>query len=212
MSLLIKICGITRVEDALAAVDAGADWLGLNFWPGTKRCVKPATARAIVEALEGRAECVGVFVNASTEDIQRILMDVPLDRIQLHGQEEPRMLSQFSIPAFKAFAVESSADLDRIPSYVADNDSYFLLDARHPTLPGGTGQRVNTELANAAHGHGRLLLAGGLRPENVADAITAVRPFGVDTASGVEHAPGVKDPAAMRAFIQAARSVAETPS
>ena len=208
MSLIVKICGITRVDDALAAVDAGADWIGLNFWPGTPRCVDPETARALVSAIAGRAEAVGVFVNAEVTTIVQTIAAVGLDRVQLHGTEPASWLSQLPIPGFKAFAIDSREDLAEIPPYLPSSDNLFLLDARHPTLPGGTGLRVNVELAREATTLGRMMLAGGLRPENVGEAIAAVQPCGVDTASGVESAPGIKDAAAMRAFVAAARDAA----
>ena len=209
--LLIKICGLTRVSDAIAAVDAGADLLGLNFHRPSPRYVAPATARRIVDATAGGAAAVGVFVDASLSEIEEVLAVCPLRYLQLHGSETPELCRALPLPAIKAHRLRTSEDLRRIPLYRTSETLLFVADAWHPSLAGGTGCRLELSLARAAALLGSMLLAGGLTPGNVGDAVRAVRPFGVDVASGVEAAPGLKDTAMMRDFVAAARHAAAEP-
>ncbi len=202
----VKICGITNLEDALLAAEAGADFLGFIFYPPSPRAVTPAVAAEIVAAVRQAApqvRCVGVFVQPSVTMVQRLLDEVGLDAAQLHGADANivRALGGRAYLAVKtwdetaqAAATLPNADLPQV-----------LLDAAHPSLWGGTGLRADEHLARALARTWRLLLAGGLTPENVAAVVQRVRPWGVDVASGVESAPGRKDAARVRAFVRAAK-------
>jgi phosphoribosylanthranilate isomerase len=209
----IKICGVTRPDDAAHAAAAGADFLGLNFWPHSKRYLAADRARAVAAAARaaGSTQLVGVFVNATLYDITAIVHAVGLDVIQLHGDETPDDVRAVAVaadrPVWKAIAVAEAGDLADFATWPV---TAFLLDA--PTAGrGGAGKAFDWTLArdarqaNPAH---KLVLAGGLGPHNVAAAIKAVAPWAVDVASGVESAPGVKDPAKVAAFVAAARSMA----
>lgn len=211
----IKICGITRIEDALLAVEAGADALGLNFFPASKRYVTPAAARGIVEAVGGKVELVGVFVNASVKDV-RVLADAyQLDQIQLHGDESPEFLGQLGgrsvLRAFRCGeggTAEIGSYLDKCQELKCI-PSAALVDSFHPGGYGGTGLVAPWEILAGPRPWLHelpLVLAGGLGPENVAEAIAQVQPAAVDVASGVESAPGIKDPEKLRKFVAAARS------
>lgn len=217
----VKICGITNLEDALLAVDAGADLLGFIFYPPSKRSIDVETAQAIVAALRQRASCpllVGVFVNETGPRMAEILDTVGLDLAQLSGEEVPSLVGDEASPIYgrcykalrpSSFA-EAEADAEWYLPPPAPNPQplvpTLLIDTVHPTLRGGTGKTgdwaMSAKLAAAIPG---LMLAGGLNAENVAAAVRQVRPFAVDVASGVEAAPGKKDHAAVRAFIQNAR-------
>jgi phosphoribosylanthranilate isomerase len=203
----IKICGLTRADDAVGCVALGVDALGLNFWPGTPRCVSVEQARAIAEAVRGRCLLVGVFVDASVDEIRRVVAEVGLDEVQLHGDEPPEVLEALLPNAYKALGVRE----DERPEDVLDRARRYggkkiLLDTRIPgAMPGGTGRRFDGRLAVAVARERDLVLAGGLGPGNVAEAARLVRPAWVDTASGVEHAPGEKDLAAVARFVKAAR-------
>ena len=200
--MIVKICGITRPVDAAAAVAAGADWIGINFWPGSKRYVaESARAKEIAAAAAG-AVVVGVFVNQSADEIEAIAQGVPLSRVQLHGDEPDHHIRRLN--AIKAYRLRSDADVDAAVASPAD---VLVLDAPSPGY-GGSGHTFDWSLARQVIAAGRAaLLAGGLSPDNVAAAVAAVRPYGVDAASGVESSPGVKDAGRMRAFVAAARGV-----
>lgn len=202
---VVKICGITRARDADDAARAGADWLGINFWPGSKRFVPadaaPRLAGAARSAADGIA-IVGVFVDQPVAEIEAISAAVGLDYVQLHGGESPALCARFGARAIKAFAVRDETDVLRLDDYP---QAIVLLDTPSTGF-GGSGRTFDWTLAQTAVGGGRrILLAGGLDPENVAHAVGLVRPFGVDVASGVESAPGVKDPDKMRRFVAAAK-------
>jgi phosphoribosylanthranilate isomerase len=200
----VKICGITRAEDALAAVRLGADALGFNFWPGSKRFIAPARAREIIRALPPVVTTFGVFVDPSHEEAASAAALSGIQVIQLHGDEPATLCRSFQLPVVKALRVagpESLAGLDAYPGVRG-----FLLDAASPGY-GGSGQVFDWALARQAAARATVLLAGGLTPANVADAVRAVRPFAVDVASGVESSPGVKDHALLARFIAAARAV-----
>ena len=211
----IKICGITKVSDALAAVDAGADAIGLNFYSGSSRFVDRSGARAIADAVGKRACKVGVFVNADVSEIIAVQEELQLDLIQLHGDERPTILRELSSrKVMKAFRVgEAGLAPVRIWLEECTRMSIFpdcvLLDAFRPGQYGGTGETIDWSIAatNArTPGLPPVVLAGGLTPNNVAEAIRTVKPAAVDTAGGVESSPGVKDAGKMRAFITAALS------
>lgn len=203
----IKICGITRVEDAVDAAAAGADFVGLNFWPRSKRHVDATRGRALADAVRraGGARVVGVFVDASIDEIAAIHARVELDVIQLHGAESPELVAEVaratSRAVWKALAATAELDLAAWPGEAV------LLDTPTPGK-GGSGETFDWALARAARTRDparAVVLAGGLTPGNVARAIAEVAPWGVDVASGVESAPGVKDAAKLAAFVAAVR-------
>lgn len=216
MTALVKICGVTRVEDARRAAELGADFLGLNFWPRSKRYLAveqaPAIALAAREASGGRCRLVGVFVNASLEEIEAAHRAARLDVAQLHGDEPPAMVAQVAarlgIDVWKAVAAGEAAAVERLGEWTAA--AAILLDAPSAGR-GGSGLTIDEAVvlhARARHPARRLVLAGGMRPDNVAAAVARTRPWAVDTASGVEAAPGVKDAARMEAFVLAVRQLA----
>ena len=197
----VKICGITRLEDALEAARLGADALGFNFWPGSKRYVPPADARAIVRRLPPFVTAVGVFVDAPREEILRAVAASGIQVAQLHGDEPPELCASLPLPVVKALRIANAHALAALAAYEV---SGFLLDAPSAGY-GGSGKTFDWSLATEAAAVVPVMLAGGLTPENVAEAIRAVRPWGVDVASGVERAPGVKDLAKLRRFIETAK-------
>jgi phosphoribosylanthranilate isomerase len=200
----VKICGITRLEDALAAVRHGADALGFNFWPGSRRFIAPADAAAIVRELPPAVEAFGVFVNSSREEILAAVAASGVGIAQLHGDEPPALCASLPFPVVKAIRVDGPSALAALAAYEV---SAFLLDAAGPGF-GGSGRTLDWELAAEAARAARVFLAGGLTPENVSEAVSRVRPYGVDVASGVELMPGVKDEEKVRRFVQAAKEAA----
>lgn len=203
----VKICGITNIEDALAAADLGADMLGFNFYNGSKRYIEPATAAGIVKRLESCIESIGVFVNADLEDIQRTVDTVGLTAVQLHGDETPEFVAKISeacgVPVIKAIRISADFRPEDVRDFPADS---ILLDVYSPDAYGGTGERFDWRIAAELRQHvERLFLAGGLTPENVAAAVELVRPYAVDVASGVESSPRKKDAKKMEAFIRNAK-------
>jgi phosphoribosylanthranilate isomerase len=208
LSVAVKICGINDASGMNAAVTAGADFVGLNFFPPSPRAVTPEQAGAL--ALAGPLK-VGLFVDPTDDDIARILAAVPLDFIQLHGNESPArcaaVRARFGLPVMRALGIATRADLAQLADYAPHVDR-FLLDAKAPPgaeLPGGNAAPFDWSLLEGATVPRPWLLAGGLTPENVADAIRITGAPGVDVSSGVERARGVKDPARIAAFIRAAR-------
>jgi phosphoribosylanthranilate isomerase len=206
MSFLIKICGITRPQDALHAAEAGADLIGLNFWMGSKRFVSDNQAREIVAAIPPGVLKVGVFVNPHPLVVSETVQDLRLDRVQLHGEEQTQSWSWLRPEQIiRSVRVRDQDSLKEAEGWQAD---LFLYDAYSEQF-GGTGKRAPWHLL--ARGARRpFLLAGGLNPTNVAEAIFATQPDGVDVASGVESAPGIKDIRKVRAFIKNARAAAST--
>jgi phosphoribosylanthranilate isomerase len=201
----VKICGITNLADALAAVAAGADALGLNFYEKSPRHVSLKTAAEISQQLPPFVMRAGVFVNADEDLVTRAIAESNLSLLQFHGDETPEFCTLFGLMSMKAFRIRDEASLQALRDYPTDA---WLLDAYSPAKPGGTGETFNWDLALEARSWGRpVFLAGGLTPENVAEAVRHAQPFGVDVSSGVEAAPGRKDHAKVRAFIQAAKSV-----
>jgi phosphoribosylanthranilate isomerase len=205
----IKFCGITSRTDGERAVAAGAWAIGLVFWPHSPRACKPDAAVEIAAALKRRVEVVGVFVNPTLEEVTRAADAVGLTMLQLHGDEGPAFCSEAArrtgCKVIKAARVRSGADLQALSSFHTD---YHLLDSYTPDAPGGTGQTFEWDLARTHRGKLPVILSGGLTPENVAEAIRAVRPFAVDVATGVERAPGRKDPDRLQAFAASVRGVA----
>lgn len=202
----IKICGLRSPADADAAVAAGVDAIGLVFYPRSPRHVSLAEAQAVSAALAGAGVLrVGVFVDERPEVVRTLVAACPLDAVQLHGVEPPELLASLGAPAIKSLAVRSPESLAALPAYAAVA-RYVHLDAYVPGgLPGGNGQPFAWDLAAEPARRYPLILAGGLTPQNVGAAIAAVRPFGVDVSSGVER-HGRKDPALVRAFVEAVRA------
>ncbi|MBE7374713.1 phosphoribosylanthranilate isomerase [Pseudomonas lopnurensis] len=199
-----KICGITRIEDALAAAEAGADAIGLVFYAKSPRAVSVQQARAIIAALPPFITTVGLFVNASRCEINELLEAVPLDLLQFHGDESPADCEGYHRPWFKALRVGNGEDIAaQIARY--PNASAILLDTFVAGVPGGTGERFDWSLITPTLPK-PLILAGGLTADNVQQAIAQVRPYAVDVSGGVEASKGIKDAGKVAAFVQRVRS------
>lgn len=206
----VKICGITNWTDARNAFEAGADFLGFNFYRRSPRYIAPAAARRIVRRLPEGVSSVGVFVNESEAATLSIAREVGLDLVQLHGDETPEVVAQLrrTIPVIKALRVRGSlraGDLARFKGASA-----VLLDGFDRKRRGGTGKRVDWKLAKRASRKGRIFLAGGVTPENAAEAVVTAQPYAIDVCSGVESRPGKKDAGRMKALVQAVRSARKT--
>ena len=201
----VKICGFKTLPDARAAIDAGADYLGFNFYPRSARFISREACAEITSVLKRnypQIKLVGVFVNSPVDEIKDILETCSLDLAQLHGDETPEMLKSLEGKAFKAFR----GTLHHINGFARESAPALLVDASVSGLYGGTGVTTDWSVAAGLAQRYPLLLAGGLTPANVADAVRQVKPWGVDVASGVESAPSVKDAGKMKAFVQAVRS------
>jgi len=199
----VKVCGITRLEDGLAAAARGAWAIGFVFWPPSPRSIDPERAGGIARAMPPGIIRAGVFVDASEAEILSVAERAGLDAVQLHGSEPPELVRACArrLPlVMKALRVGPGFRAEEADPY---EDALLLLDAKSERAPGGTGEVFEWSLAAAFARGRRVVLAGGLRPSNVRDAIAAVRPFAVDVSSGVESAPGVKDPEALEAFFRA---------
>jgi phosphoribosylanthranilate isomerase len=206
MPVQVKICGITSPDDALLAAKAGASAVGIVFWPKSPRFVDRALARRIVEALPTFVVRVGVFVDQSLDMMSRTADDVGLDVVQLHGDEPTEMVACLPRRVLKAIRVTGELDAASLARY---GGAGILLDSGDAARPGGTGKTFDWRFAQSARAHVPFLaLAGGLTPENVAQAIKAVGPDAVDVSSGVESSPGKKDPVKLKAFIEAVRGAA----
>lgn len=206
----IKICGITRIEDAILAAESGADAVGLNFASASKRRVVPEVAKSIVAALPPMLGTVGVFVDATSEYIRTVVAQTGIGIVQLHGSEPAEQVAELApLPVVRAVRFRDTTTATWIEDHLAECwragrlPCGLLLDAYHPGAAGGTGQPWDWSTAAELDVTVPLILAGGLGPDNVTQAIAAVRPFAVDVATGVESAPGIKDPGKLRAFIQA---------
>jgi phosphoribosylanthranilate isomerase len=202
--MLVKICGITRLEDAQAAVDAGAGAIGFVFWPGSPRFIDPYRARAIRSRLPPFVTAVGVFVNQPLEYISGVASLVRLGAVQLHGDESPEFASRLSTPIMKALPLEKVGDRDLA---AWPEETTVLLDVHDPVKRGGTGRKIDWDAAAAISSRRRIVLAGGLTPDNVAAAVARVRPFGIDVSSGVEVSPGIKDHRRVRALFEALHGI-----
>lgn len=214
---IVKICGITNLEDARVAVEAGANWLGFVFFPPSPRYVTPERARELIGGLGELRRTIrtaGVFVNEPVERVRAVMATAGLDLAQLHGKESPEMVRELGSRAYKSI---QAADLDTAHTLVANyraavgalserrNVPAFIVDAPPAKLPGGNGLVADWSVAREIASQFPILLAGGLNPENVGEAIELVRPYGVDVSSGVERAPGIKDHAKVRLFISRAK-------
>lgn len=212
MSVRVKVCGITNLEDALLAEACGAAALGFIFHPPSPRSVSPEAAAEIVRALHPMTTTVGVFVAGDAEDmaghINAVAAQCRLDRVQVHGGAPHALLAALERPAYRALTLRSEAD---VAAAEAAPDATLLLDTYDQVLAGGTGRTGNWAWARRVAATRRVILSGGLRPENVAAALAAVRPAAVDASSGLEAAPGRKDAERVRAFFRAVRSAAVEP-
>lgn len=205
----IKFCGITRLEDAEHAVAVGAWAVGLILWPQSPRHASLEAAAEIAAALRRRAEVAGVFVNPTLEEVANVVDAAGLTIVQLHGDEGPAFCAEVArrtgAKVIKAARIRSGADIQSLTPFHTD---FHLLDSYRPGAPGGTGETFAWELARRHRGPVPMILSGGLTPENVGAAIAAVAPYAVDVASGVEAAPGIKDPGKLEAFAAAVRASA----
>jgi phosphoribosylanthranilate isomerase len=199
--MLIKICGITRLEDAEAAVEQGARALGFVFWANSPRFIDPYRARAIVSLLPAFVTPVGVFVNQPSEYVNGVASLVGLAAVQLHGDEGPSYAAAMKRPIVKAIALSAAGAADAVARWPPRVT--LLLDAHDPVRRGGTGRTIDWALASPVAMARRVLLAGGLTPENVGEAIARVKPFGIDVSSGVESSPGIKDRGRLKALFEA---------
>ena len=197
--MFLKICGLTTEADAVQAAAAGATALGVVFAPSSPRCVSADRARDIVEAVPASVPVVGVFVNAPLEEIVAVVAHTGIRIVQLHGDEPQQYAVALKMPLLRAAGVDG-LDVDAWPT------ATLVLDAMSDAARGGTGRRVDWHKAAAVAGRRKTVLAGGLTPGNVAEAIATVRPFGVDVSSGVEMAPGRKDPEKVSRFLEAAKN------
>ena len=201
----VKICGITRPEQARAAAGVGADAIGLMFYEPSPRFVTRARAAAVCAVLPPLVSIVGVFVNPEPREVEAVVEGLPVDLLQFHGEEPPELCAGTGRPYVKAVRVRTRDDIVEAAARYADARA-LLLDAHHDALWGGTGRRFDWNVVPGDAGH-PIILAGGLTPENVADAIRFVRPFAVDVSGGVESAPGEKDPESMERFMKEVASV-----
>jgi phosphoribosylanthranilate isomerase len=209
----IKFCGLTNRDDAERAAAAGAWAIGMIFWPHSPRHCEPAAAAEIAGAVRRRLELVGVFVNAGLDHIAATADTLGLSMIQLHGDEGPAFCAEAGrrtgCRVIKAMRIRSGADIQALAGF---HTEFHLLDSYAPGKRGGTGETFAWELAAAHRGSIRMILSGGLNPDNVGDAIAAVHPYAVDVASGVESSPGRKAPAKLDAFAAAVRAAVPVPA
>jgi phosphoribosylanthranilate isomerase len=212
----VKICGLTCVEDARTCVELGADWIGLNFHRPSPRYVEPAIAAAILAILPRRVTAVGVFVDRPAAEVAEMADRLGLETVQLHGNEPPEDLPALGrLRIIRAFRLGHAGGWGTISDYLARAEALgraadgVLIDAYVPGVPGGTGTAIDLSLLEDRPALPRLILAGGLTPRNVAERVAHARPWMVDVASGVESAPGRKDPALVAAFIRAARGAVD---
>jgi phosphoribosylanthranilate isomerase len=202
--MLVKICGVTRAEDARAAVEAGASAIGFVFWPESPRFIDPYRARAIRASLPPFVTAVGVFVNQPFEYVSGVASLVRLGAVQLHGDEPPAFASRLAAPVLKALPLEAAGD--RVLAAWPDEIT-VLLDVHDPVKRGGTGRTIDWDAAAAIAARRPIVLAGGLTPDNVAGAVARVRPSGIDVSSGVEVSPGIKDHRRVRALFEALHGI-----
>jgi phosphoribosylanthranilate isomerase len=208
--VIAKVCGITRLTDALHAVNHGATALGFVFWPRSPRCITPGRAAEIIAELPGTITPVGVFVNQPVDQIRHIAAASGVTAIQLHGDEPPAYAEAIAWPIWRAITLENTPALSAVEANGAlsawPDGTLFLLDAHDPERRGGTGRQLDWRAAADVARRKRVVLAGGLTPENVREAIETVRPAGVDVSSGVEEAPGIKDFDKVARFLEHARA------
>jgi phosphoribosylanthranilate isomerase len=202
----VKICGITNIDDARAAVNAGADALGFVFYSPSPRYITPEQAGQIIQGLPPFVTTVGLFVDVALDTVNDMARRCGLDRIQLHGRETPEFCRQVTRPVIKAIRIKNAQSLTPVPNYKV---SAYLLDTYvEGALPGGTGASFAWELAARVKPYGPVILAGGLTPENIGVAVAQICPYGVDVSTGVERTPGIKDHHKIRQFIARAKAAA----
>jgi phosphoribosylanthranilate isomerase len=201
----IKICGITNIEDALAAINLEVDALGFVFFPKSPRYIEPEKAEEIRRNVPLFTLCIGVFVNEKEDKVLQIARQCKLDGLQFHGNESPEYCSYFSgYKVIKTFPLKSKEELKSIEHYPVQA---ILVDAFDSVRIGGTGKNANWELAREAKNYGPLILAGGLNENNIQEAIRVVKPYAVDISSGIEKSPGIKDHKSMRRFVRKVREI-----
>ncbi|MBI3895723.1 MAG: phosphoribosylanthranilate isomerase [Acidobacteria bacterium] len=204
--IFVKLCGIRRMEDAQVAIEAGANALGFNFWKGTPRYISPPEAARIIATVPPSIWRVGVFVDEDPQRVFQIAAETGISALQFHGSESAKYLDQLGpYEKIKVFKVGTGFEPEQLRPY--RSASAFLLDSFAAGLPGGTGKTFDWSQAIRAKEYGRIILAGGLRPQNVEEAIQQVRPWGVDVSSGVETEPGKKNPKLIQDFIEVVRRV-----
>jgi phosphoribosylanthranilate isomerase len=199
----VKICGITTIDDARVAVEAGADMIGLIFYPLSPRFVTPEQAHTIVAHLPPGFPVVGVFVNESVDTVTRIAQTSGVHMVQLHGTESPEMCQQLPWRVIKTFRFTAHIQPEMMPQYTVEA---FLIEGFHAGVYGGGGAQADWQRVASLHHYGRIILAGGLTPENVHEAIRIVRPYAVDVCSGVEATPGTKDRDKVHTFVRNAKN------
>lgn len=199
----VKICGITNAEDAQIAIAAGADMLGFIFYPPSPRYIEPEEVRAIVEHVPSHVTSVGVCVNESSKSITHIMQTSGTQVVQLHCNEPPELCCTLPWKVFKAFRFTEQVRPDQMANY---DVAAYLVEGFHDTLYGGAGAQADWQQVGTLHPYGRIILAGGLTPENVRDAVRVARPYAVDVGSGVEAEPGKKDERKVRAFVEQAKA------
>lgn len=202
--LFVKICGITNLEDAQHAVHCKADAVGFIFYEESPRFIPHNRAAEIAKKLPEHVSKIGVFVNADPKFIHEVINHVNLSAVQLYGNEGPDDLVSYEASVIKVFRIKDDFDVEVMRNYIVDA---FLLDTHKEGIMGGTGKTFNWNLAVAAKEYGKIILSGGLTPENVEEAVRFVQPYGVDVSSGVESSPGKKDPQKVREFIMRAKSI-----
>jgi len=219
---LVKVCGLADVESAVACARLGADWIGLNFHPPSPRSITPEVGREIASALAGLAEPVGLFVDRPAVEVAALAASIGLETIQLHGDETPSYiaglarLSPSPLRIVRAFRLADAASIARMDRFVTEAARLgsplhaVLVDAHVPGLAGGTGRSIPFDVLEQVSEPFRVILAGGLTPENVGERVARVRPWMVDVASGVESSPGVKDMSRVCRFVEAARATSDS--
>lgn len=204
MSTRVKICGLTTLDDALDAIELGADYLGFNFYPDSKRFISFEKAAEIFQDIPTEIPKVGIFVNADPQLVIDTATELGIDILQFHGDEAPSYVNQFARAKIKAFRMNRADDLKNISEYETD---FILVESVVENAYGGTGIVGNWDIAREAKKYGKIFLSGGLTPENVEIAVHTVKPFAVDVASGVESSPGRKDYRRMEEFIKRAKGL-----
>jgi phosphoribosylanthranilate isomerase len=205
----VKICGITNIDDALCAAQLGTEALGFIFVQSSPRYIAPNNARKIIQALPPFVVPVGVFANLAYNEILKIIDQTGVACVQLHGEEAPEQLAKYHVPVYKSFRVDAGFNLEILRQY---KGSAYLLDTKISGTPGGTGKTFDWEIAVKAKAYGRIILAGGLTPENILDAVKIVQPYAVDVNSGIEERPGKKDQTKMKLLFDKLKHVNESSS